>query len=99
MIFQVVDETFSLVGSMMFSAVSEPVRLVRIMAALLGIAFIGLLVGNSVSLAGDACPPFPNICLLASLGPNGVFSCYNAQRGSATLFLPLSITERLFFQA
>lgn len=56
---QVVDETFSLVGSMVLSAVSDPVKLVRIMAALLGVAFVGLLVGNSVSLAGISLPLFP----------------------------------------
>lgn len=40
---------------MVLSAVSDPVKLVRVVAALLGLAFIGLLVGNSVSLAGT--PP------------------------------------------
>eukprot|EP00903_Cladosiphon_okamuranus_P011484 g10816.t1 len=50
----VVDETFSLVGSMVLSAVSDPVQLVGAMAALLGVAFAGLLVGNSVSLAARA---------------------------------------------
>lgn len=50
--FQVVDETVALVGSMVLSAVSDPAKLARIMAALLGVAFIGLLLGNSVTLAG-----------------------------------------------
>lgn len=54
--FQVVDETFSLVGSMVLSAISDPVRLVKIITALLGIAFLSLLAGNFVSLAGKPNP-------------------------------------------
>ncbi|CAM9477102.1 unnamed protein product, partial [Hapterophycus canaliculatus] len=46
-----IDETFAFVGSLVLSALSDPVKLVRIMAAFLGIAFVGLSVGNSVTLA------------------------------------------------
>lgn len=41
---------------MVLSAVSDPVQLVKIMATLLGVAFVGLLVVNSVSLAGTPRP-------------------------------------------
>lgn len=55
---QVVDETCALVEALVVSVVSDPAKLAKIMAALLGIAFIGLLVGNSVTLAGTT-PPAP----------------------------------------
>lgn len=54
-ILQVVDETCASVGTLVLSVVSDPVKLARIMAALLGIAFVGLLVGNFVTLAGTSC--------------------------------------------
>lgn len=41
---------------MVLSAVSDPVKLVKIMATLLGVAFVGLLVVNSVSVAGTPRP-------------------------------------------
>ncbi|CAN0130048.1 unnamed protein product, partial [Pylaiella littoralis] len=50
----VVDETCALVEALVVSVVSDPAKLAKIMAALLGIAFIGLLVGNFVTLAARA---------------------------------------------
>lgn len=44
----------------MLATTSDPIKLARIMAAALGIAFAILLVGNSVTLAGTP-PPSPHV--------------------------------------
>eukprot|EP00904_Undaria_pinnatifida_P014019 jgi/Undpi1/9748/HiC_scaffold_27.g12204.m1 len=50
----VVDETFALVGAAVLSVSSDPLKLTRIMAGLLGLAFVSLLVGNAATLAATA---------------------------------------------
>ncbi|CAM9915102.1 unnamed protein product [Ectocarpus fasciculatus] len=50
----VIDETSAYIGSLVLATTSDPMKLARIMAAALGIAFAMLLVGNSVTLAAMA---------------------------------------------
>ncbi|CAM9853395.1 unnamed protein product, partial [Ectocarpus sp. 4 AP-2014] len=47
----VIDETSAFIGSLVLATTSDPIKLARIMAAALGMAFAILLVGNSVTLA------------------------------------------------